>query len=306
MSQGAKATVFWYALPGVGVSFVYTLILIMFMKFSTDVLQVNSAVIGLILFFSKAWDAVSDPVAGYLSDRTRSSRGRRKSWLLASSLPLALFCAMLWMPPAGLEGAALIAWISVAVFGFYTAYTVFEVPHLALGAELSSDFRERNRLFGGRQLGKMLGLILAGSVGVMLLDSPNARANAVPLALVAGALTAISLWISVRALPPERADYSGRGGENPLRSVGDVWRNRLARTLLIVFFIESLGMGGIGVLVPYVIEYVLEMPGKAAYFLVAYTGSTMSCWAWWGSCSTRWASVPVSCRRRAYAARCSS
>ena len=267
---------FWYGLPGIGVTFSYTLILVAFMKFATDVLHASAAAVGAVLLLSKVWDGISDPLAGYLSDRTRSPLGRRKPWLLGAALPLAVFSAMLWLPPARLEGAALIAWISVAVFGFYTAYTGFEVPHLSLGAELTPEARERNRIFGARQLLKSVGLVLAFGLGVKLLDTPDARAHAGPLALVAGALTALSLWASVRALPPERAEYAGRGARNPLRAIRDVWSNRLARIVLLVYFIESLGMGGIGVLTLYVIEYVLEMPGTAHWFLLLYTGATIS------------------------------
>jgi GPH family glycoside/pentoside/hexuronide:cation symporter len=270
------ATLAWYGLPGAGVTFAYTLILVAFMKFATDVLYASAAAVGAVMLVSKAWDAVSDPLAGYLSDGTRSRLGRRKPWMLGSALPLAVFFAMLWMPPAGLEGGALIAWISVAIFGFYTAYTGFEVPHLSLGAELTDDARERNRIYGARQLLKSVGLVLAFGVGVKMLDTPDARAHAGPLAIAAGAITALSLWASVRALPPERQEYAGRGARNPLRAVRDVWGNRLARIVLLVYFIESLGMGGIGVLTLYVIEYVIEMPGNAHWFLLLYTGATIT------------------------------
>ncbi|NNL66110.1 MAG: MFS transporter [Myxococcales bacterium] len=264
------ATLGWYALPGAGVSFLYTLILVMFLKFATDVLLVSSAAVGMLMLGSKVWDAVSDPVAGFLSDRTRTRRGRRKSWLLAGSLPLALFSIMLWAPPTSLGETALLVWIGVAIFGFYTAYTAIDVPHLALGAELSHAPRDRNRIFGARQLLRSAGLVLAFGIGVALLDTPSARSNAPPLAVLAGLATALSIWAAVRRLPPERGDYSGRGGTNPLRSLRDVWRNRLARIVLIVYFIEMLGMGGIGVLSPFVIEYVLEMPGHTWWLLLGY------------------------------------
>jgi GPH family glycoside/pentoside/hexuronide:cation symporter len=269
------STLAWYGLPGAGVTFVYTLILVAFMKFATDVLHASAAAVGMVLLLSKVWDGISDPVAGYLSDRTHTRLGRRKPWLLGAALPLAVFSVMLWTPPAGLEGAGLIAWISVAVFGFYTAYTGFEVPHLSLGAELTTDTKERNRIYGARQLIKSVGLVLAFGLGVKLLDSPDARANAGPLALAAGALTALSLWASVRKLPAERTEYAGRGAQNPFRAIRDVWSNRLARIVLLVYFIESLGMGGIGVLTLYVIEYVLEIPGTAHWFLLVYVGATV-------------------------------
>jgi Na+/melibiose symporter-like transporter len=113
-------------------------------------------------------------------------------------------------------------------------------------------------------------MILTFVIGVWLIGSEDAQRNAPPLIYTAAALTVISLWLMVWKAPSERADYAGRGASNPFRAIRDVWRNRLARNVLIVYFIEMFGVGGIGVLVPFVVEYVLEMPGKAGYFLGAY------------------------------------
>lgn len=275
-SRLTRGDMYWYALPGIGITFVYTLTLVMYMKYTTDVLLVSSAAVGTIMLVSKVWDAISDPVAGYLSDRTTLRMGRRKSWILGCSIPLALFTVMLWLPPSGLGETATIAWIAVGVFGFYTAYTGYEVPHLALGAEMSHEAEERNRIYGVRAILKAVGLILTFGIGVALIDSENAERNATPLILAASGFTAISLWLMVWKTPPERADYATRGASNPFRAIRDVWRNPRARNVLIVYFIENCGIGGIGVLVPFVIEYVLEMPGMSAVFLGVYAISQIA------------------------------
>jgi len=264
-------TLLAYATPGFGVSFVYSLLLVMFLKFSTDRLGASATIVGAIVLGSKIWDAISDPLAGSLSDRTRSRLGRRRSWLLGSALPIAFFGWMAWSPPAHLEGVALHAWIAIAIFGFYTAHTAFDVPHMALGAELSPGGRERNRIFGARQLARTLGLGVAFTVGTSVLaDAETARAGARSLALVAGAFTALSIAWAVWQLPAERGDYQGRGGTGVARSLRDVWGNRHARLLLFVFFIETLGLGGIGVLTPYVIEYVMKLPHLVPWMLTVF------------------------------------
>jgi len=268
----SNATVALYALPSAGVNFLYSLALVMYMNFATDVLGVAPGILGAIFFASKLWDAVSDPIAGFLSDRTLAKRGRRKSWLLASSVPLAVFSVAAWSPPAEFSGAPLIAWIAVAVIGFYTAYTLFDVPHMALGAELSHDRRARVRVFGVRQLVRTLGMFAAFGIGATLLeDLTTARWNAFALATTVGLLTALAILVAVVALPPERGDYAGRGAQSPIQALRDVWRNPHARVLLFVLFVESLATGGVGVLVPFVVRYVMKTPDLIAEMLLVYT-----------------------------------
>src|SRR5690606_10571914 len=108
------------------------------------------AAMGLIFGISRIWDAISDPLVGYLSDRTRTRLGRRRSWIVWSIVPTGATFVMVFAPPDALEGAALVTWMAVAIIGFYSAMTMFFVPHLSLGAELSKSYHERSRLYGFR------------------------------------------------------------------------------------------------------------------------------------------------------------
>lgn len=275
-----------YSLPGTGVSFLFALVLVMYMKFATDVLHLAPAVIGAIFFASKIWAAISDPITGQLSDATQSRLGRRKPWLLASSVPLGLTSIAMWAPPEGMGASILTLWITISVFAFYTAFTLFEVPHMALGAELTFDLRERNRVFGTRQLLRSIGLFAAFGIGSALLeDSSTARTNAFWLAIGAGVFTTVTIVAAVLRLPAERVDHSRRGGSSLYASLRDVARNPHARILLFVFFIEQMGIGGIGVLVPYVVEYVIKRPDMISEMLIIYVTCTVGSipvWVWLG------------------------
>jgi Na+/melibiose symporter-like transporter len=276
-----------YALPGMGANFLFSLVLVMYMNFATDVLGVAASAVGLIFFASKVWDAISDPVVGRLSDRTTSSLGRRKTWLLASSLPLALTGLAMWAPPRSLDETQLVAWIAISVFAFYTAYTLFDVPHMALGAELTFDPADRNRVFGTRQLFRTFGLFAAFGLGAAALeDQTQARDNALWMAIGVGIFAAASIWIAVSLLPKEPEEHRGRGGDSSTRAMLDVWRNPHARLLLFVFFIEQLGMGGIGVLVPYAVRYVILQPDMIAEILSVYVLCavvSIPIWVWLGN-----------------------
>ncbi|MGI9591279.1 MAG: MFS transporter, partial [Myxococcota bacterium] len=136
-----------YGLPAAPVWFSFMLASVYLIKYTSDVLLIAPGVMGVVYGLSRLWDAVSDPVAGYLSDGTRSRLGRRRSWLLASVLPLAAGLFLTWCPPADLQGAALVAWVAAGVFLFYTGTTIFTIPHESFGAELTTDHHDRTRVF---------------------------------------------------------------------------------------------------------------------------------------------------------------
>jgi GPH family glycoside/pentoside/hexuronide:cation symporter len=288
MLHGA-ATLPWrtavaYVAPAAGASGVATLFTVMYANFATDRLGVSALTLSGILAAAKLWSAFADPLVGSWSDRTRARIGRRRAWLLASALPFAGFTLMTWAPPPALSGFALAGWVTVGVIGYYTALTACEVPHAAWGVELTHDPPSRNRLFGLKYGVRAIGIGLASTLGVALVADPaTGREGARLAALVGGGGTALLLLASLPFLPRERADYQARGGVSMGRALADVWRHRNARLLLIVFFVEAFGLGGLTVLIPYVTRYVMHTPEKTSALLAVYVGSTflaVPVWVW--------------------------
>jgi GPH family glycoside/pentoside/hexuronide:cation symporter len=258
-----------YGLPSVGFGFTGLLFIIFLMKFSTDVLLIAPAVMGGLIAASRLWDAVSDPVAGYLSDRTQARMGRRRSWMMAASLPVAVGIWMLWSPPTFLSGLGIVAWMAAALFVYETASTAFFIPYGALGVELSRRYHERTRIFGYRHAISALGLVLGVMAYRFITEAENIREAAASMALVGAPLVAVLCLYSAWRLP-ERKEYQGRGSDAMLRSFVDVFRNRHARRLLAVYFIDSFGVASIGMLIPYVTEYVFQRPDLAMYIVLLY------------------------------------
>ena len=252
----ANGTLVAYSLPATGVAFLGLMISVYYFKFAVDDLLVAPAVLGTIFMIARIWDAISDPLTGYLSDRTTTRLGRRRPWLVASILPIAAFSLMPWSPPAGLEGAWLIAWLVVGLLLFETASTAFTVPHTALAAELSLDHHERTRIFAFRYVGVGIGFVaLAGAMQLMTTtDDPRGMAQIIML--WGGGVTALLIVVSV-ARVRERPEHSGRGPKRPVGAVLDVWRNHHSRLLLVVLTIESMGAASLGLLGPFVMEYVV-------------------------------------------------
>lgn len=269
-----------YSAPALGLGAMFFLVNLYLLKFSTDVLLVAPAVMGVLFGISRIWDAVADPLAGYFSDRTHSRFGRRRPWILASLAPTLASFWMLWSPPSEIPEPLLVTWIAVAIFGFYTAVTIFSVPHTALGAELSTRYDDRNRIFGARQLAFNAGAFLAVGAMSWLIQSPAPRETAQEIAVLACLLMLPTILWCVAGLR-ERTEYQGRGATNPFAAVRDVWQNPHARLLLFVIFIEHLGSATISILTPYVSEYAILTPEKTALYIALFMiGSTISLPVW--------------------------
>jgi len=116
------------------------------MLFYNQVLGLPAYQAGLMLSASLIVDAAVDPAIGSWSDHVRSQLGRRHPFLFAAPVPLALSFFAIFVPPAGLGHAGLLAWFGGTVVLMRVMLALYTVPHMALGAELSPRYLERTSL----------------------------------------------------------------------------------------------------------------------------------------------------------------
>jgi len=265
-----------YSAPSVGLHFTFMLMGLYFFKFSTDVLLVPPAVLGAVLGLSRFWDAVSDPVAGYLSDRTRTRFGRRRPWLAAAALPFGISMVMLWSPPAALSGGWVTAWIALGLILFYTTYTALMVPYDALGAELSQDYDDRTRLFAYRHGVGTAGMALGAGAFYLLLEAEKPETAVLGIgsrdlgslvALASLVLVCLSMAVLVVRLR-ERPDYQDRGPERVFGAFGDVGRNPHARRLLGVQALHFFSMVTLSIVSAFLFQHVMKVPSAVTAALV--------------------------------------
>lgn len=263
------STIINYNLPTMGVGFMFFMVSLYLMKFATDELLISPAAMGVIFGISRIWDAFTDPLAGYWSDRTQTSWGRRRPWILVSLIPVCITFYMMWNQPAGLDAIGSVVWMGLAVVLFYTAMTAFSVPHTSLGAELSLNYHERTRIFGFRHMIWNSGSLLALVAMHLLITGEDVQSLALMISIVAAIVTAALIgWMVVTIR--ERPEYQGRGETNPLTAFSDVVKNKYAFILLAVFLVESLGGATIGILTPYIAEYIVGKPEKTVIYILTY------------------------------------
>jgi GPH family glycoside/pentoside/hexuronide:cation symporter len=109
-------------------------------------------IIGLARSIPRALDLLTDPVLGHLSDNTRSRWGRRRPWMAVGAVIAALIAVLMWFPP--MHAATWVTTVFVAgmmVVLFTLGYSMFTIPYIAQGYELSTDYNERTHIFQWRQ-----------------------------------------------------------------------------------------------------------------------------------------------------------
>jgi GPH family glycoside/pentoside/hexuronide:cation symporter len=249
-----------YAVPAVGATAPIFFVQFYFLSFATDALLLAPATVGLILASGRIWDAVTDPMAGYGSDRTRSRWGRRRPWMFIAGPATAAAFVALWNPPEWLvTPTGLATWSAFWLFALTTAVTAWGVPHQALGAELSTDANARHRIFGVRFVVAITGAALSFGGMQLVGNAEDPRAMASQLGWVVGAGMAV-LLVAPSLLIRERPSETAVVSAPPLRAALDVIADRDARRLLGVWFIAQLGMASQGVIAPYMAIYVLQRP----------------------------------------------
>ena len=105
--------------------------------------------VGLALSIALIFEAVSDPLVGYLSDNTRSRAGKRHPFIYLAIIPIALLYWFIWNPPETLTTETQQFWfLLITTILLRTAMTLFDVPHNAMVPELTRDYGGRTTLSG--------------------------------------------------------------------------------------------------------------------------------------------------------------
>lgn len=131
-----------------------------------QVLGLSGTLAGAAVAVALCCDAITDPMAGSISDRHHSRLGRRHPFMYAAILPLGVSFYLLFVPPASLGQLGLFGWLAFFAVAVRSSLTLFHVPYLSLGAELSSDYDERTSIAMARTLCAVFGSIFALVLGM--------------------------------------------------------------------------------------------------------------------------------------------
>lgn len=134
--------------------------------FYNQILGVSPALCGTAFLIASVVDGITDPAVGAFSDHFRSRWGRRHPLMLASALPVGIAFYFLYQPMAGLSEMGYFAWMTTFLVLMRIAITFYNIPHDALGAELTDDYEERSSVFGYN----LVAVALAATMMVMIVN----------------------------------------------------------------------------------------------------------------------------------------
>lgn len=167
-----------YGVAGLGFGCVEYVVAVYLLKFYTDHALLDPKWAGLALMLGKLFDGLSDPIMGYLSDRTKSRWGRRRPWFIAGAIPLVISFVAMFSPPAGLSQFQLFVWLTISNMFFFVGTTMVEVPHAALGSEVTKTHQQRVSIMGWRQGFSSTGLFLGAVAPMVFITASAKRAGA--------------------------------------------------------------------------------------------------------------------------------
>lgn len=266
--------------------------------FYTTVMGLSGTLVGIASAIGLVWDAVIDPYIGHLSDRAQSRLGRRHPFMLAGALTMGVSFWAFFSPPQGLSTQGLFAWLLGSSLLVRTTVSVYGIPYLALGAELSQDYHERTSITGVRGLIGLLGTLVAASL-VFVVFFPEATPGVDPKLNYAGypalgltfglVMTATGLVATLGTLPYRHSQAAGNTQQatrntfftNFIQSL----RNPSFRMLFASFSLFFLGVVINSLLSLHFITYYVEITASTAlstFQLAFYVGGLigMAVWIW--------------------------
>lgn len=242
------------------------------MLFYNQVLGLSGTLAGLAVTISLILDAIADPIVGSISDRWHSKLGRRHPFLFAAPLPLAASFYLLYAPPSGLGDFGLFLWFTLFATLHRQALTVYQVPHLALGAELSTDYHQRSVVMSYATLFTVVGgagTFFFGWTWFSKAGGTSVQSAYPMLGLFVGVTAALAIFISAwttrdqvpRLVQPTAAASRERVTLGSMfREIRDCVANYNYRMLLLGLFCASLSIGTRETLNSYSSLFFWELP----------------------------------------------
>ena len=263
-----------YALGSVGTGGFGTLPGLVLSYYLTDTLGVGAGLASLVVTVPKVWDVLIDPFIGRFSDRYAARHGSRIRFMLIGALTLPVTFVAVFAAPMTGPGAG--AWVAGAFLLATTSFSLFQVPYIALPADLAPNYHARTRLLAPRIAVLAVAILLFGAGGPAVRDAAGGGTSGyLVMAVVCGLVMALgmlaTIWGAGRParglVQVEPAEDSGTGA---LRAGWHAVRTSAPlRALLAAFVLQALATGAMLAAAQYVATYTLGDESAVTFLFAA-------------------------------------
>lgn len=289
-----RRTIATYAIGSVGTGGFATLPGLVILIYLTDFLGVSVFFAGALVLVAKIWDIVIDPLIGNLSDRSLARVGSRRPFMMLGAVLLPIFFILTFVAPVGLPPFAAGIWVLVAFVLAATAFSMFQVPYIALPAELTDNYDERTRLLTWRVVVLSLAILLFGAGGPAIRKAAGGDTSFtgyLVMAVVAGLAIGIGLFVSSfiakKATLPVAVEKSASLHEGYVEGFRALKRSQPFRALLLTFLLQGLATGAMLAGANYVGKYILKDADAVTFLFVALIAPALLCAPLWGAIANR-------------------
>lgn len=279
----SRKTLFYYGLADMPIQMAGIPVAAFIPNYYGQDLGLSIAAVGTIWLLTRLFDAVSDPLVGWLSDRTDTRWGRRRVWMVAAVPVMMLAIYKLFMPVAPVTELYLLGWLVM----LWVGWTMLFIPYYAWAAELSPDYNERTRITGWRAWIGMAANVFSKIIPVLAIFFFSYGGTEETLFLI-GMMTIILLPITVGLTVfnvEESRDY--KKTQIPLiPGLKMMMKNGPFKRLVLAFFINQLGSAISTALVVFFIRNVLQEEQSSIVMLLVYYGFNLAgipFWIWFSS-----------------------
>lgn len=249
MSEGnrlSKKIIWGFSVGTIGEYFVYFLFFNYFLYYLTDIVGVAPAIAGTILSIAMIWDAITDPIVGYINDISKNPKGRRRPMMIKMIIPFAVTFGLCFLRPRIEPGPGLYVYYTMVALAFWLCFTTEQVPFYGLLPEIASHEEDRLKIRAAMAFLGNFGNIAIGIVPVALelvigFGVEEASAWTITMWVLGsiGALSFIVTYIFSKGLetPPDKVI---RPSENIFKTYGRILGLKGYVVTILIYFISTI------------------------------------------------------------------
>jgi len=277
-----------WGVGSVGTVSVLTITALLLLFFMTTVLGIEPALAGGLLFGAKLFDAFAAPIMGGISDNWKGRWGRRAPFLMAGSAVCALGVILVFNPPAALAGTPLSGWLLMSLVTIALGYTLFNVPYLAMPAEMTSDRLERTAIMSWRIGFISLGGLIIGLMPKLAATWGGGRGGFGAVGLLLGAIIFATMLTAGFAALRTRRVASTSASVTGIKRFAPVLANKPFMLIMTAKILQLVGIASLTASILFLLKFVLGADDSAVvYYISAATAGTMLTLPLWTRINSR-------------------